>query len=162
MTNPDTCHDLPPADLKSTDIRQDVTAQSGAWLPARAATAFLDIALRTLYRRVDRGEIQRRNLDGGRVEFWIPGASLDLAMDSDTDPETSQLVALDRSDALLALLERQAELTQQQMTPLVETIRELERENGRLQAELTTAQEALAKVTHASNRQPWWRRWLGA
>lgn len=146
---------LPPPDNEATAI--DSQAEAGAWLDVKAATAFLAIAERTLYRRVDRGELQKRSLPGGRVEFWIAGASPDMAT---AELATRHDVAVDRADLALALYDQIEERVERRAAPLRETIREQAEEIERLKAELVAATRQLPPPDTRDTR-PWWRRLLG-
>ena len=64
------------------------------------------------------------------------------------------------------LVERVNLAVNQQIAPLLEMVRdlqdrngELERENGRLQAELNAARTA-AKAPASHDARSWWRRWF--
>jgi hypothetical protein len=46
----------------------------GRWEPATIAHTLLGIGSKTLYRRVERGQLRSRKNDLGRLEVWVPSA----------------------------------------------------------------------------------------
>lgn len=143
------------------------SAESGAWLPLRPALAHLGIAERTLYRRIDRGEL-RTQKDGPRLLVWCAGAE---PIEADATPDR-QIVAHAPADVALALYQRVEELAAARQVPLLAridekdaTIREQAEEIGRLRERLEAA-ERVADVAPVSlpepERRSWWKRWFGA
>lgn len=157
MPEDDTCHPPPPEEAEPLpdNLAHAVpdTVESGAWLPLRAALAHLGIAERTLYRRIDRGEL-RTQKNGPRLEIWCAGA--EPVMVADAMPATRPQ---DERSVALAVVE--------QYGALIQRIEALAAENGQLRAELEAARKLAAEAPAslptpdpAPAGRPWWRRWL--
>jgi hypothetical protein len=164
MSEDDTCHPPPREEAEcppdSLAHASPDTVESGAWLPLRAALAHLGIAERTLYRRIDRGEL-RTQKNGPRLEIWCAGAEPVMVADAlpATRPQDERSVALAVVEQYGALMQR---------------IEALAAENGQLRAELEAARkhafersERLAAEAPASLPAPvpsfrrrWWHRLL--
>jgi hypothetical protein len=96
----------------------------------------------------------------GRMQLWFPAVS-GTVPDTPQDARSGALAVLDQHGALM---ERMAAIAQQERAPLLamidardETIRELERENARLAAEM----KRLTPPDTEPARRPWWRRMFG-
>jgi hypothetical protein len=127
------------------------TVESGAWLPLRAALAHLGIAERTLYRRIDRGDL-RTQKNGPRLEIWCAGA--EPVMVADAMPATRPQ---DERSVALAVVE--------QYGALIQRLEALAAENGQLRAQLEAARKLAADATAslpapALPRRRWWHRLL--
>jgi hypothetical protein len=141
--------------LTDTDSTEQPAA-AGEWLDTRAAYTRLGISERTLYRRIASRRYLKRDKGNGTIEVWIPADEPQVGPDSviDTDGQA-------QAERSLALVERVNLAVSHQVGPLLELVRdqqerlgELERENGRLQAELA------AVTADRHDPKPWWRRWL--
>lgn len=145
MSDSDACH--PPSPESVAHATSD-SAEAGAWLPLRAALAHLGIAERTLYRRIDRGEL-RTQKNGPRLEIWCAGAEPVLA---DAMPATRPQ---DERSVALAVVE--------QYGALIQRIEALAAENGQLRTQLEAAQKLAAEASASlpapdTARPPWWKR----
>lgn len=157
MTTPDATPPLPP------DMPADVSLvtgaappnQDGEWMTVSEAVARTGRAERTIRRWIDDGSIEHKR-QAGRLLVWVPttGTAPDIAV-------TQQLALVERQAELLErLTERQAELAERQAAPLIEIIRQLERENGRLKAENRAITLEVLEARKLAARPAWWRRWL--
>lgn len=144
----------------------DTPAEPGEWLRLPDAAMRLRINLRTVHAYVKDGRLTRRKLARGRTEVWCPDSLV-----PEEPPESPQMSAQGTSLATMSqhmmLLERQGEIAAQQMAPLIEELartREqmaaLERENGRLTAELEAMRGAHVLSSAEPDTRPRWVRWL--
>jgi hypothetical protein len=136
----------------------------GEWVDARTAMLRLNIAERTLHRRIASGKLQKRFRQNGQIEVWIAAEPQVSSSDSETDTDRQ-----DQAERALALVERVNLAVNQQVTPLLELverqqemIREQAERLGRLSADLELARASLTLSDKKSDtdRQPWWRRWF--
>ena len=161
------------------DNGRQLTSEPGEWISVQQAAARLKIRDRSVRRMVAAGRLLRR-LRQGKAEVWV-SESMTSEDDTDESIENGHMpsrdgngTSLDGTDMALAvigqqraLIERLNELAAQQMAPLLQKlddrdtkIQDLERENGRLQAELAAVQQCQMTSVDLGNR-PWWRRWFG-
>jgi hypothetical protein len=176
LTDSTTDTDRQPACLPHTPTVTE-TDMDGRWqwLPPRDAQQQLGISERTLFRRIARGQLQRRHRADGQVEVCVP-----ITRPSTPDAETVS----DRQEADiergLVLVDRFGQALAQQVTPLLQELTDTRRqlvtlaqENGRLQAErdqLAARVAALEQLgAHApiarmsatpDPQQSWWTRLL--
>jgi hypothetical protein len=156
--------------MTTDDTSEDTSAESGAWLSIPEAARQLRIAVRTVHRRVEAGQLSKRDLERGRVEVWVP-RHLTTHDPSESTPGASQTT----SDSSLALSDQQMEFIEaatRHMTALVEELAvtrrqmsEKDQELGRLrevERQLRTELEA-ERASHVtsgvSDTRPWWRFW---
>jgi hypothetical protein len=137
----------------------------GVWLSPREAQAALGIGERTLFRRIQRGHLQRHQRADGRVEVWVPSARPSPTVpETDTDGQTPT----DQAARALAVVDRLNAAVAQQVTPLLaelatarQELVQLARENGQLQERVTALEARLTPtVPETVSDGPWWARWL--
>lgn len=155
--------------MLSDERTPDTPAEPGAWLRLPDAAIRLHVNLRTVHAYVKDGRLTRRKLARGRSEVWVPDSLVPEEPSESTQMSTQGTLPTSMSQHML-LLERQGEIAAQQLAPLVEELRAmrehmaaLERENGRLTAELEAARtpHVLPSAAPDTARAPWWRRWFG-
>jgi hypothetical protein len=136
----------------------------GVWLSPREAQAALRIGERTLFRRIQRGHLQRRQRSDGRVEVWVPGARPSTTVpETDTDGQAPT----DQATRALAVVDRLNAAVAQQVTPLLaelattrEELVRLARENGQLQERVAALEARLTPtVPETVSDGRWWQRW---
>jgi hypothetical protein len=132
----------------------------GEWVDARTALLRLNIAERTLDRRIASGKLQKRFRQNGQIEVWIAAEPAVSVSDNESDTDRQ-----DQAERALALVERVNLAVNQQVEPLLrelrtanETIREQAEEPGQLRAELLARTPPV--IESDTDRQPWWRRWF--
>lgn len=147
----------------------DAPAEPGTWMRLPDAAIRLHLNLRTVHAYIKDGRLTRRKLPRGRSEVWVPHHMAADALSESPQMSTQGMLPATMSQHML-LLERQGEIAAQQLAPLVEELRAmrermaaLERENGRLTAELEAARtpHVLPSAESDTARAPWWRRWFG-
>jgi hypothetical protein len=172
-------------------------AKSRSFLPSafslQEAAAVLGVSLNTLRRRIDAGQVKAERVDRPQGHVWRvyldgaqhPSASAEQRADQQAGSTLHQNAASTLPQpAALVQAEAMAAYTRSVLEPLVTALersedraRELERENGRLTAELAAAQAAVDALRAAQAQQvghpggrglraapsapaPWWKRWL--
>lgn len=161
------------------DIGRPLTSDPGEWMPVLQAATRLNVTDRSVRRMVAEGRLLRR-LERGRAEVWVP-ESMPAMTGSDESPDVTQdgpdiegRTSTDDTAGTLAVISQQRamiewvnDLATRQTAPLLamidsrdETIQALERENGRLQAELDAERARQVTSADVQDRRPWWRRWF--
>jgi hypothetical protein len=170
-----------------SDVTDDTVGQvnSGLWLTIVDAARHFGVATRTIERRIQRGELQRRP-SSFPVEVWVPGAT-----EADVSAGVSGMSgdAVGQEERAVALVERVSDSVARQFTTAIEALErsqarnaELERENGvlseraesvrqsadadrqRLEAERDAERAARERVEaelKGLRALPWWRRLFG-
>jgi hypothetical protein len=148
--------------MSEDNERQELTAESGAWLDVTQACAYLGITDRTLHRRVARGEIKRQVLPGRHSEFWIPGATRqETSSDTTPDERGGMLAPRDLLEAVLTASRQEQALLIEELTRSRQQLTEQAEEIGRLKAELEAERERHnVSADTDTARPPWWRRWF--
>lgn len=125
-------------------------AEPGRWLTIQEAARHLSVSERTVYRRADRGLLQRRTHPDGRVEVWVTDAPLTEV--SDVSPDTvSQERAVILVDRVSAAVSRQLESLTVEIAASRERVEVLARENGALTERLAGLQRELTAVRQMSD-----------
>lgn len=135
----------------SQPIEGEVVGPEGAgqWQSATIAHVALGIGSKTLYRRIERGQIPSRKNALGRIEVWVPSAEVEpqqLAPSGGVSvDDTKEIVA-----SLVAALtdsQRQSE----------------ERLERALRAEIRVSELERLSLSRPERLEdkPWWRRILG-
>lgn len=121
----------------------ELVTPSGQWLPRLVAKQRLGISERTLDRRLQAGQLQRRTSASGQIEVFIPA----------TPPSSDQSLTSHLADALAPLVARNATQEQQLVALAMEV--------GRLRAALAAAEARLAlPPPRPDSAQSRWRRLL--
>jgi hypothetical protein len=141
--------------------------RQGAWLTSHAAQQQLGISERTLFRRIARGQLERRHRANGQVEVWVPTAEATTAT-ADSAPDTDRQHA--QAEQALVLVDRFGQAVAQQVAPLLQEMAAMRQqlvdqaeEIGRLRAQLDRRAPAPAAPADTDRQTdghpPWWRRW---
>ncbi len=150
---------------------ETVTDGQGAWLSTRDAQQALGISERTLYRRLARGQYERRVRTDGQTEVWVATAPPPV---TDTGPSRdSHAEQIERG---LVLVDRFSQAVAQQTAPLLQELAatrqqlvDLAQENGRLSARVVELEQRLSVTVTvsvsdgqaaATPPRPWWARLL--
>lgn len=144
------------------------TAQPGAWLTIDAAADEFGVNKRTIQRWITSGKLLKRTVGRGVVEVWVSGVPLSGDTPESTPhapqgPSESGLAVVEWQATILArLTERQAELAQQQLAPLVAALERQSQELTRQAEELgrLRASEQALRAELERRRRPWWQRFL--
>ena len=127
----------------------------------------LNIAERTLHRRIASGKLQKRFRQNGQIEVWIAAEPRGSPTDNESDTDRQE-----QAERALALVERVNLAVNQQVEPLLrelraanETIREQTEELGRLRTELATRTPTAIVSDNDSHLdlapvRTWWQRLL--
>ena len=117
----------------------------GEWLTIQDAARQLSVSERTVYRRADRGQLQRRTLTDGRVEVFVPLTVPTEVSDavSDTDSQERAVLLVDRVSAAVS---RQLESLIVELAASRDRIEVLARENGTLSERLVGVERELTGV----------------
>ena len=150
----------------------------GAWLSPRDAQVLLGISERTLWRRLARGQYEKRPREGGLVEIWVPTARPSMTEPAPVSDRQTQEESFERG---LVLVDRFGQALAQQVAPLLqelaatrEQLVDLAQENGRLSAENSALAARVAELEQRpatpvmvtvndrleTPAKPWWRRLL--
>jgi hypothetical protein len=145
---------------------------AGAWQPAATAHVALGIGSKTLYRRIERGQIRSRRNEFGRIEVWVPA---DNRESTQSPPVTMAPIRPDSQSLSVAVIDelrRQHQATLEVVTRQAETIGQLRAELAALRAsQRPTASNLTAEPSEPIREPstpgepvsaPWWRRWLAA
>jgi hypothetical protein len=168
------------SDVSPDSVSQAGQAEAGRWLSIQDAARQLSVSERTIYRRADRGQLQRRTLPDARVEVWVPDAELTETSDVSADTVNQERAVL-LVDRVSLAVTRQLEALTVELAAGRERIEALARENGALAERSAGLERELMAVRQASDadRQhlqhlkaelavarattepppPWWRRW---
>lgn len=146
--------------MSEDDSRQELTAEAGAWLDVAQACTHLGITERTLFRRVNRGEIQRQILPGRRSEFWIPGGTRqEVSPDTPQDEPRGMLALRDLYEAILTSSRQEQALLIEELTRSRQQLTEQAEEIGRLKAELAAERQSQKVSDDTPDTPPYRRRW---
>jgi hypothetical protein len=157
--------------------RHDADTQAGEWAALPDAMRRLSVSQRTLFRRIARGQLQRRTGPSGRVEVWVPLTDGSAASD-DSQRQDGQAEQIERG---LALIERFNVAVREQVAPLVLMVKEQQAINsaqaeelGRLRERVATLEHQLSLAVTAPSEnvpiissgngvtpRPWWQFWRG-
>jgi len=120
----------------------------GQWLSATVAHTILGIGSKTLYRRIERGQIRSRKNELGRIEVWVPAQQV-------TGQSVTPVVGVSVSDT--------REIVTSLVAALADSHRQSEEHLERaVRAELRVAELEGRLSSCRLSRQddnPWWRRW---
>jgi hypothetical protein len=122
----------------------------GQWLSATVAHAVLGIGSKTLYRRIERGQIRSRKNELGRIEVWVPAQQ---APGQQVAPVVGVSVG-DTREIVASLVSALSDSHRQSEEHLERAIR----------AELRAAElESRLSLSQPSRQddKPWWRRVFG-
>jgi hypothetical protein len=136
------------------DDRQPVEGEivgpegDGQWQSATTAHVALRIGSKTLYRRIERGQIPSRKNAMGRIEVWVPAAS-------PPEQQIAPTVGVSVNDTREIVASLVAALTDSQL----QSDERLERA---IRAELRVAELERLSLTRPERQDdnPWWRAWL--
>lgn len=141
-------------------VPETVIDGQGAWVSPREAQQVLGIGERTLFRRIARGQVQRRQRSDGRIEVWVPDPR-----PSTTVPETV-IDGPEAAERTLVVVDRLNTAVAQQVGPLLaelansrQELVQLARENGQLRERVATLEARLTATVPATvvvGR--WWQR----
>lgn len=123
----------------------------GQWQSATTAHIALGIGSKTLYRRIERGQVPSRKNALGRIEVWVPAEQAEPRQ-----LETVGGVSVDDTKAIVASLV-QALTDSQRLSE--------ERLERAIRAELRLAELEALSLSQPERKpdKPWWRRiWWGA
>lgn len=161
------------------DDGRQLTSEPGAWMPILQAAERLRITDRSIRRMAAEGRLLRR-LERGKAEVWIP-ESMPAVTGTDESPDVNQDIhdddvrtSIDDNAGTMTIMSQQRamiewvnDLAARQTAPLLdmidardETIQALERENGRLKAELDAEKARQVTSTDVKDARPWWVRWF--
>lgn len=167
--------DWRPMTMSDDSQRHDTDAQAGEWVALPDAMRRLAVSQRTLFRRIARGQLQRRTGPNGRVEVWLTLTDGTVTSD-DSQRHDAEAEQVERG---LALVERFNLAVSQQVAPLLEMVREQQAVNSAQAEELGRLRERVAYLEHqlsvsvprvagdtlpvSADREaqprPWWRFW---
>jgi hypothetical protein len=138
------------SDVSADSVSQPGQAEAGRWLSIQDAAHQLSVSERTIYRRADRGQLQRRTLPDARVEVWVPDAELTAVSDVSADAVSQERAVL-LVDRVSQAVTRQLEALTVELAASRERIEVLARENGTLTERSVGLERELATVRQASD-----------
>jgi hypothetical protein len=123
----------------------------GQWLSATVAHTALGIGSKTLYRRIERGQIRSRKNELGRIEVWVPAERIVWQQPA---PVAAVSVS-DTREIVASLVSALSDSHRQSEEYLERAIR------AEMRAQELEDQLSLSRPGRQDDK-PWWRRWLSA